>query len=289
MPHWLCASGKRLYCCSTPFRSPGKLQPDMNIDTASTDNMHVFRIGQDNAGALVRDPATGAVAAIDAGDAAPVLAALAAKNWKLTDIFITHEHGDHVAGVASLKAATGAKVSGPAAAASGAPIDRIIGEGDVAMLGETAFNVWATPGHAPGHIVYSSVSADIACVGDVLFVMGCGRILPGGTAAQLWQSIARFSALPGSMRLITGHDYTLSNARFAAHVDPANTAVAARLKEAEEARANGRFWAVTTLAAERATNPFLRAGEPALAASVGRVGSPAGTVFVALRDAKNSF
>lgn len=258
-------------------------------DTASDDSLHVFRVGSDNAGTLLRDPATGAVAAIDAGNAAAIMAELNRKNWRLTDVFITHEHGDHIAGAAALKAATGARVTGPKAAAAGAAIDRIIGEGDRITLGSINFDVWETPGHSPGHVCYVSQSTHLACVGDVLFVMGCGRIMPGGTAAQLWQSIQRFSVLPASMRLVTGHDYTLSNARFAAHVDPANTAIGARLAEAEAARAGGRFWAVTTLGEERATNPFIRAQEPALAAAMGRVGASAEAVFTALREAKNTF
>lgn len=261
----------------------------MSNDIASTENLHVFRVGSDNAGALLRDPATGAVAAIDAGEADAILAQLKLKGWALTDIFITHEHGDHIAGVATLKAATGAKVTGPAAAANGAPVDRIVHEGDTVMLGAIDFDVWETPGHAPGHICLISDEEDLAFVGDVLFVMGCGRILPGGTANQLCTAISRFRALSPDMRLVTGHDYTLSNARFAAHVDPANAAVAARLKEAEAAKANGRFWAVTTLGEERATNPFIRSGEHALAAAVGRVGASTEIVFAALREAKNKF
>ena len=258
-------------------------------DPASNDSLHVFRVGSDNAGTLLRDPATGAVAAIDAGDAVAIMAELARKNWRLTDILITHEHGDHIAGVAALKAATGASVTGPKAAAAGAPIDRIIHESDRIALGQIIFDVWETPGHSPGHVCYVSREDHLACVGDVLFVMGCGRIMPGGTAAQLWQSIQRFAALPDSMRLVTGHDYTLSNARFAAHVDPANAILGARLAEAEVAKAGGRFWAVTTLGEERATNPFIRAQEPALAAAMGRGGASGETVFTALRDAKDTF
>jgi hydroxyacylglutathione hydrolase len=255
--------------------------------TANPD-IHIFRIGSDNAGALIRDPASGRVACVDAGEAAPVIAELKRRGWTLTDILITHEHGDHIAGVAELKAATGAKVHGPEAA-SAAPLDHVVGEGDVINLGSISFDVWSTPGHSAGHLCLISRGTDIALVGDVLFVMGCGRILSGGTASQLWHAISRFAVLPDSMLLITGHDYTLSNARFAAAMDPANAAVAARLKAAEAAKASGALWATTTLGEERATNPFIRAGEPALAASVGLVGAAPDKVFAALREAKNRF
>ncbi len=256
--------------------------------TAKPD-IHIFRIGSDNAGALIRDSASGRVACVDAGEAQPIMAELREKGWTLTDILITHEHGDHIAGVAELKAATGAKVHGPAAAAASVPVDHVVSEGDVIELGSIHFDVWSTPGHSAGHLCLIARAADIALVGDVLFVMGCGRILGSGTAGELWHAISRFAGLPDSMRLITGHDYTLANARFAAAIDPANAAVAARLKAAESAKATGTFWATTTLGEERATNPFIRAAEPALAASVGLVGAAPEKVFAALREAKNRF
>jgi hydroxyacylglutathione hydrolase len=237
--------------------------------------LHIFRIGADNAGCLLRCAATGRVATIDAGDAEPVLAEAARIGWAITDVLITHEHGDHIAGVAALKAATGAQVSGPAAAGA-APLDRVLREGDEIRLGDIVFEIWETPGHAPGHLAYVSRGAGLAFVGDVLFVMGCGRVFGGeAETAQLWQALTRIAALPPETRLVTGHDYTLANARFAAHVEPGNTAITARLKEAESAKAGGRLWADTTLAEELATNPFLRAGSLA--------------EFAARRAAKNSF
>ena len=105
----------------------------------------------------------------------------------------------------------------------------------------------------------------------------------------MWTSLSRIMVLPDATTLITGHDYTLSNARFAAAMDPSNPAVAARLAEAEAAKAEGRFWALTTVGEEKATNPFFPAGEPGLAARLGIVGKPAGEVFAALREAKNRF
>lgn len=251
-------------------------------------DIHVFRTLSDNAGALLRDPATGACASVDVPDAGEVLAAARAKGWTISQVLVTHEHADHVQGVAVLKQATGAKVFAPATARTGAPVDVVIGEGDQVSLGSYDFEIWATPGHAEGHVSLIGASAGLALVGDVVFVMGCGRVMPG-RMATMWTSLSRIMALPAATRLITGHDYTLSNARFAAAMDPANVAVAGRLAEAEAARAAGRFWAVTTVAEEHATNPFFRAGEDALAATLGIVGKPAGEVFAALREAKNRF
>jgi hydroxyacylglutathione hydrolase len=237
--------------------------------------LHIFRIGYDNAGCLLRCETTGKVATIDAGEAAPVLDEARRIGWTITDILITHEHGDHIAGVAEVKAATGATVTGPAAAGA-APLDRIVGEGDRVMIGALPFEVWATPGHAAGHVTHVSREAGLAFVGDVLFVMGCGRVFGGeAETAQLWQALTRVAALAPETRIVTGHDYTLSNARFAAHVEPGNAAVAARLRQAEKMKAEGKLWADTTLGEELATNPFLRAGSLA--------------EFAARRAAKNSF
>lgn len=251
-------------------------------------DIHVFRTLSDNAGALLRDPATGACAAVDVPDANEVLAAAKAKGWTIDQVLVTHEHADHVQGIAALKQATGARVFGPEAARAGAPVDVVLREGDRVAVGGYDFETWATPGHADGHVSFIGESARLALVGDVVFVMGCGRVMPGKMEA-MWASLSRIMALPDATTLITGHDYTLSNARFAAAMDPSNAAVAARLAEAEAAKAEGRFWAVTTVGEERATNPFFRAGEQAPAATLGIVGKPAGEVFAALREAKNRF
>jgi len=251
-------------------------------------DVHVFRTLSDNAGALIFDPATKACAAIDVPDATQVLAEAKSKGWTITDIFVSHNHFDHTQGVAELKQATGAFVCGPADAAETALLDRVVAEGDQVELGEHVFEIWHTPGHADGHLTFASVEAKLAFVGDVVFVMGCGRVQPGQMEA-MWTSLSRVMALPDDVRLVTGHDYTASNARFAMAMDPANAALAARVAEAEAAKAEGRFWALTTVGEEKATNPFFRAGEGALAAAVGRVGASAGEVFAALREAKNTF
>ena len=252
--------------------------------------IHAFRCNEDNLGALIRDPASGAVAAIDVPDADAVLSAAREKGWRITDILVTHEHGDHVRGIPAVKAATGARVAGSAIAARAAPLDRVLEDGGTVEVGRLAARVHAAPGHAAGHLVFHFEEEAAAFVGDVLFVMGCGRVLAPGTPEELWRSLGIVTGLPDATRLFGGHDYTLANARFARHVDPDNEAVRARLAEAEAAGAEGRFWADTCMAAERATNPFLRAGEPALARAAGlRPGADPGAVFARLREMKNRF
>lgn len=251
-------------------------------------DIHVFRTLSDNAGALIRDPATHACAAIDVPDANEVLAAAEEKGWVISDIFITHSHFDHVQGVAALKQATGATVYGPADARDAAPVDTVVGEGDRVPLGGLVFDVWHTPGHADGHLSFVGEQTRLALVGDVVFVMGCGRVQPGQLPA-MWTSLSRIMTLPDDTQLITGHDYTLANARFAISVDPANPVLKARFAEAEAAKAAGQFWALTTIGEEKATNPFFRAGQAALATSAGVAGGEPGQVFAALREAKNRF
>lgn len=251
-------------------------------------DLHVFRTLGDNAGALVRDPVTGTCAAIDVPEAGPVLLAAKARGWTIDEILITHSHFDHVQGVAELKAATGARVTGPADAQGAAPLDRVVAEGARVALGDAEFEVWHTPGHSDGHISFISRAGLLALVGDVVFVMGCGRVQPGQMEA-MWRSLSRIMALPDAVRVLGGHDYTLSNAKFAVSVDPANEALQRRFAQAEAAKAEGRFWALTTIGEEKATNPFFRAGEGALAAAVGLVGQGPGEVFAALREAKNRF
>jgi hydroxyacylglutathione hydrolase len=140
-------------------------------------------------------------------------------------------------------------------------------------------------GHTLGHVAYHLPAAGIAFTGDALFALGCGRMFEG-TAPQFWASLTRLRALPDATLCYCAHEYTLSNARFAMHADPDNTALAAYLAEVEAARAAGQPTVPFALGREKATNPFLRADEAALAT---RWGHDAATAFAALREAKNSF
>jgi hydroxyacylglutathione hydrolase len=237
--------------------------------------IELFMCGSDNYGVLIRDPASGRVATIDAPDAAPIEAALARRGWKLDEILVTHRHADHIEGIPALVAKYGAKVIAPVLAKADVPgAERYVGEGDVVEIGALKAEVWATPGHCSDHISYHFVEQQALFVGDVLFVMGCGRVLDS-TAEALHASIQRIARLPDATRIYCGHEYTLSNAKFCAHVEPGNDAIAARLKRIEAVRAAGGFTVPTTLGEERSTNVFLRAKDAA--------------EFAARREAKNRF
>jgi hydroxyacylglutathione hydrolase len=209
---------------------------------------------------LVHDPASGETLAVDPAVAEPVLDAAAARGWTISQIWNTHWHGDHIGGNGGIVAATGARVTAPAAEREKIKTaDHWVGEGDVVQLGSHAAQVMAVPAHTAGHIAYHFADEALIFVGDTMFAMGCGRLFEG-TAAQMFANMARFSALPDATQVYCAHEYTLSNGRFALTAEPDNADIAGRLGEVEAARARGEATVPTTIALERATNPFLRAG-----------------------------
>jgi hydroxyacylglutathione hydrolase len=251
--------------------------------------IHVFRCLQDNIGALIRDPATGACAAVDAPEEAAVRRALDETGWELTDILVTHRHADHVQGIAPLKRRFGCRVVAPQKAAAEVPgADVLVREGDTVKVGELAAHVWETPGHCRDHVSYWFAADRALFAGDTLFTLGCGRVMES-PFAEMWHSLERLAALPTDAKVYSGHDYVMSNAKFALAADPDNEVLKRRVERAKEAEREGKFLVPSTIEAERATNPFLRAGDPALARAVGKEGAPAVEVFQALREWKNRF
>ena len=250
---------------------------------------HLFLCLSDNYGVLVHDPATGATAAIDAPEAGAVSAALDATGWTLTDILITHHHGDHTAGVPELKARYGCRVTAPAHEKSPiADVDVAVGEGDPVRVGSLTADVIATPGHTIGHIAYWFPDSEIAFVGDTLFSIGCGRLFES-TAETMWNSLLKLRALPDETRIYCGHEDTLSNIRFALTIEPDNAALKQRADEANRLRAAGKPTVPSLLGQEKLANPFLRADVPEVAAAVRLAGKPAAQVFGELRQRKDRF
>ncbi|MBZ6077645.1 hydroxyacylglutathione hydrolase [Microvirga puerhi] len=251
--------------------------------------IHAFLCREDNIGALVHDPKTGACAAIDAPEEGPILKALEQTGWSLSDILVTHRHADHVAAIAPLKERFDCRVIAPLKAEDAVPdADMFVREGDFVQVGDLRADVWETPGHCDDHVSYWFAADRVIFAGDTIFTLGCGRLLEG-TYPTFWASLQRIAALPEDARVYSGHDYTLSNGRFALAADPDNAALKERMKEAEAAKAEGRFLIPSMIGAEKATNPFLRADRPELARSVGKEGAPPVEVFQALREWKNRF
>ena len=210
---------------------------------------------------LVHDVASGETAVVDPGDPAPPLAEAARRGWAISQVGNTHWHPDHTGGNLALKAATGCTVSGPAAETI-AGRDVALAEGDAIRIGAHSGRVIEIPGHTLGHIALVFDEARIAFVGDTLFAMGCGRLFEG-TPEQMFESLSKLAALDPDTALYCGHEYTLANARFAAHAEPGNADIAARLDVVERLRAAGTITLPTTVAEERATNPFVRAADAA--------------------------
>ncbi|NBB96831.1 MAG: hydroxyacylglutathione hydrolase [Alphaproteobacteria bacterium] len=243
----------------------------------------------DNYAYLLHDPKSGRTGVVDVPEAAPIVDAMTAKGWALSDIFITHHHYDHVDGLAELRDATGATVWGAATDAQRLPpLDHALAEGDTIPFGDERAYVLDVPGHTVGHIAFHFPDSALAFTADSLMALGCGRLFEG-TPAQMWDSLCKLAALPDATRLCSGHDYLAANAAFAQSVDPDNAALAARVGNLHDMRQSGAPMAVATLAEEKATNPFLRARHADMKARLGLTDAPDVTAFAELRARKDRF
>jgi hydroxyacylglutathione hydrolase len=208
---------------------------------------------------LVHEPESGETMVVDPAVSAPVLAEADSRGWKITQIWNTHWHPDHIGGNAEIKAATGCAITGPAAEHDKIPtLDRLVQDGDTVKLGEVEATVIGVPAHTAGHIAFHIPSEGAIFVGDTLFPMGCGRLFEG-TPAQMFRNMERLAALPPDTEAYSAHEYTQANGRYALVAEPDNQALIDRMKAVDAARAKGEATVPTTIALERATNPFMRA------------------------------
>ena len=247
--------------------------------------IHQFSHPLDNYGVLIHDPDTGETAAIDVGDGPSYLAAVAETGWTPTQIWVTHHHHDHVTGLAELKAASGAKVYGPAGIDG---VDTVLSGGDRFAFAGTQVEVIHTPGHTLDMLNYHIASEGLVFTGDTLFVMGCGRLFEGH-ASDMWTSLQKLMALPAKTEVYCSHEYTLANAKFALSVDPDNIALRNRAIEVEQLRQQGDPTVPSTIEAELATNPFLRCADPSIRARLGMEQASDAEVFTELRRLKDNF
>lgn len=244
---------------------------------------------QDNYAYLLHDPATRQTAVVDVPEVAPVLKELLRREWLLTSIFITHHHDDHIQGVNELRTTTGARVWGADADRHRLPrLDWSLWEGDEVQVGRARGTVIDVPGHTRGHVAFHFPASGLAFTGDSLMSGGCGRLFEG-TPAEMWSSLGKLAALPPETLICSGHEYTTSNLRFAATIEPDNPALAARIAAVAAARAAGRPTVPVPLAEELATNPMLRAALPAVKATIGLPDTSDAEAFAEIRARKDRF
>jgi len=230
---------------------------------------------------------------VDPGESAPVQAALDAQHLALAGILVTHHHADHVGGVDALRPRLSGPVFGPAHERMPQPCVPL-NDGDSIDLLRLRAEVINVPGHTAGHIAFflqPAGQAPILFCGDTLFSGGCGRLFEG-TPAQMHQSLARLAALPGDTRVCCAHEYTESNLRFANVVEPANAELAAYTRHCRMLRLQGQPTLPSSIALERAINPFLRCDQLDVIAAArghGAANDSGPTVLGALRDWKNNF
>ncbi len=214
---------------------------------------------RDNYVWLMHDPDSGETVAVDPSVAEPVLEAAAARGWTISQVWNTHWHPDHTGGNDAIRAATGCTITGPAEAERVSKLDRIVAGGDRARIAAWEAELIDIPAHTAGHVCFHLPEARVAFTGDTLFAMGCGRLFEGD-ATQMLANMARLAALPEETRVYCGHEYTLANGEFALTVEPDNAELVRRVEEVRAQRERGEVTLPTTIALERATNPFMRAG-----------------------------
>jgi hydroxyacylglutathione hydrolase len=249
-------------------------------------SVHQFPCLSDNYGFLLHDTESHETVAIDTPDGQEYLRQADLKGWRITQIWNTHWHPDHAGGNEAIREATGCTITGPAELNGRFPIDRVVGHGDSVTIGDESAEVFDVSGHTNGHIAFHLPQTGIAFVGDAVFALGCGRMFEG-QAQQFWDSLSRIKTWPRATLLYCAHEYTASNAKFALHADPENAALLAYADEIAGKRAKDEPTVPTRLERELATNPFLRADDPAIMARWG--GDAPHETFAALRAAKDNF
>jgi hydroxyacylglutathione hydrolase len=243
----------------------------------------------DNYTFLLHDSASNETAVIDVPDAGPIKQELDNRGWRLTQIWLTHHHWDHVDGLPDLLRAHPAQVIGARDDADRLPaLDVKVADGQSFAFAGHDVQVMDVSGHTIGHIAFHVPSANAAFTADSLMALGCGRLFEG-TPAQMFDSLAKLVALSDDTIIYSGHEYTASNAAFAMTVDPDNPALIARTADIKTKRAKGEATVPSSLQLELATNPFLRANDPAIQTHLNMVGAAPVDVFTEIRARKDRF
>jgi hydroxyacylglutathione hydrolase len=251
--------------------------------------VHQLPALSDNFAYVIRDRASGLVASVDTPEAAVIIRFLEQKNWGLDFIFNTHHHRDHVGGNRELQEKYGCVTYGSKKDKARIPgINVELSPGEEFKFGEERVQVFAADGHTIGHIVYWMPDSKALFVGDTIFSLGCGKLFEG-SPQEMWTTLARLRELPEDTLIYCAHEYTLENAQYALLAERDNLDLQKRVKECEALRAMGNFTVPSTMASEKACNPFLRPESPEIQRYVGKVGAPLWEVFGATRASKDEF
>ncbi|WP_406650381.1 hydroxyacylglutathione hydrolase [Aliisedimentitalea scapharcae] len=243
----------------------------------------------DNYAFLAHDASTGDTALIDAPEAGPILTALADRGWTLSHVLLTHHHWDHIDALPEILAAHPAQVVGADADAHRLPpLDLAVVEGDSFSIGGETVQVLDVSGHTIGHLAFYMPASKAVFTADSLMALGCGRLFEG-TPRQMWQSLSKLAALPDDTIVYSGHEYTEANARFAETIEPGNPDLQSRIVAIARARAVGEATVPSTLALEKATNPFLRAQSQEIQQVLNLQGADLEDVFTEVRKRKDIF
>ncbi|WP_321830812.1 hydroxyacylglutathione hydrolase [Thalassovita sp.] len=243
----------------------------------------------DNYAYLIHDAESGETALVDVPEPGPIDAALKERGWHLTHVLLTHHHWDHVDGLEPLLRDHPAKVIGAEADSHRLPkLDVAVAEGDRMVLCGEEMQVMDVSGHTIGHLAFYFAGSKLVFTADSLMALGCGRLFEG-TPDQMYDSLSKLADLPGDTVVCSGHEYTQSNGKFAATIDPDNPALISRLEQVEQARAKGEPTVPSLLSEELSTNPFLRCNDPAVRASVGMIDAEPSAVFAEIRKRKDNF
>jgi hydroxyacylglutathione hydrolase len=261
----------------------------VNESTMSHLEIHKFLCRDDNYGVLVHDHLTGTTMSIDAPEASSVVSNLKKRGWQLTHILTTHHHGDHVDGNLELKSEYGCRVIGPEVEKEQIPgISKTVKGGDTFEIAKRKVKVYDCPGHTKGHIAFHFPDDYVLFAGDTLFAMGCGRVIEG-TMEQMYHSVNQFSKLHAITSVFVGHEYTLSNARFALSVEPNNRQLESRAEVVRNQREKDEMTCPTTIGDELKTNPFMRCNSKEIRERLGLIDATDAAVFAELRERKNRF
>ncbi|MBL1421303.1 MAG: hydroxyacylglutathione hydrolase [Alphaproteobacteria bacterium] len=256
-----------------------------------TKQMQIIQIPcrQDNYAVLIHDDKTNQTILFDAPEHDAIAEVLETNGWQLDHMLITHYHFDHIEGAASLKAQFGGQVYGPKINAHELKcLDNPIDESHSLNLLGMDIKIFDTPGHKDDHICFYLADLKIAIVADVIFSMGCGRILDGN-AAQMYQSIQKLLTLPVDTLFYCGHEYTTANGEFAISVEPNNIDLQTRVAEVKTLRAQSKPTVPTLLSDELKVNPFLRPNSSEIRKKLNMQSASDKAVFAKIRTLKDNF